>query len=99
MLGGTPARTDEQAGGWNAMIAITFAILGGAMVPLSQAPDVLRMAGRITPHAWFLEAIDNMSAPSTSFADILPAIVVLIGFGAVAGAIALVRSPRFLVAR
>lgn len=99
MLVCTFARTDEQAGGWNAMIAITFAILGGAMVPLSQAPDVLRMAGRITPHAWFLEAIDNMSAPSTSFADILPAIVVLIGFGAVAGAIALVRAPRFLVAR
>ena len=99
MLVCTFARTDEQAGGWNAMIAITFAILGGAMVPLSQAPDVLRMAGRITPHAWFLQAIDNMSAPGTSFADILPAIVVLIGFGAVAGAIALVRAPRFLVAR
>jgi ABC-2 type transport system permease protein len=99
MLVCTFARTDEQAGGWNAMIAITFAILGGAMVPLNQAPDLLRLAGRITPHAWFLEAIDNLSAASTTFVDILPAIVVLVGFGAVAGAIALVRAPRFLVAR
>jgi ABC-2 type transport system permease protein len=99
MLVCTFARTDEQAGGWNAMIAITFAILGGAMVPLTQAPDVLRLAGRVTPHAWFLEAIDDMSAASTTFADILPAIVVLVGFGVVAGAIALARAPRYLVAR
>ncbi|HEU5204603.1 MAG TPA: ABC transporter permease, partial [Candidatus Limnocylindrales bacterium] len=99
MLVCTFARTDEQAAGWNAMIAITFAILGGAMVPLTQAPELLRLAGRITPHAWFLEAIDNMSAASTTFGDILPAIAVLIGFGVAAGAIAMARAPQFLVAR
>ena len=99
MLVCTFARTDEQAGGWNAMVAITLAILGGAMVPLSGAPELLHQLGRLTPHAWFLEAVDTMSASSTTFADILPAVTVLVAFGVVSGAVALVRAPRFLVAR
>jgi ABC-2 type transport system permease protein len=99
MLVCTFARTDEQAGGWNAMVAITMAILGGAMVPLTHAPELLHTLGRITPHAWFLEAIDTMSAASATFGDIAPSVVVLATFGLVTGAIALARAPRFLVAR
>lgn len=99
MLVCTFARTDEQAGGWNAMLAITMAILGGAMVPLTHAPELLHALGRITPHAWFLEAIDTMSAAGSTFADIVPSVAVLALFGLVTGAIALARAPRFLVAR
>jgi ABC-2 type transport system permease protein len=99
MLVCTFARTDQQAGGWNAMIAITLAILGGAMVPLSEAPELLHQLGRVTPHAWFLEAVDNMSATNVSVADIIPAVVFLVGFGVVAGLVALARAPRFLAAR
>jgi ABC-2 type transport system permease protein len=99
MLVCTFARTDEQAGGWNSMIAITMAILGGAMVPLTGAPELLHLLGRVTPHAWFLEAIDTMSAPTVAFADVVPALAVLLGFGVVTGAVALVRAPSFLVAR
>jgi ABC-type Na+ efflux pump permease subunit len=40
----TVGRTEEQASGWNAMLSICFAILGGAMFPLSQAPELLRQA-------------------------------------------------------
>jgi ABC-2 type transport system permease protein len=99
MLICTLARTEDQAGGWNAILAITLAVLGGAMVPLSQAPEILHQLSRITPHAWFLEAIDNLAAPSVALADIAPALVVLCGFGAVAGAIGLVRARSSLVAR
>jgi ABC-2 type transport system permease protein len=99
MLICTLARTDEQAGGWNAMVSISLAVLGGSMIPLANAPELLRQLSRITPHAWFLEAIDRMSAASVGLDDVLPAIAVLLGFGLVTGAVGLVRARTFLVAR
>jgi ABC-2 type transport system permease protein len=95
----TVARTEEQAGGWNAMIAITLAILGGSMIPLSQAPELLRQLSQIAPHAWFLKAIDSMAGATVQFGDIVPSLVFLLGFGLVTGAIGLSRSRTFLVAR
>lgn len=95
----TLARTEEQAGGWNAMIAISLAILGGAMIPLSQAPELLTQLSRLTPHAWFLLAIDTMSGPAVELADILPSVIVLVAFGVVTGAIGLARARTALVTR
>jgi ABC-2 type transport system permease protein len=95
----TLARSEEQAGGWNAMIAITLAILGGSMIPLSQAPELLRQLSQIAPHAWFLKAIDSMAGATVQLADIVPSLVFLLGFGVVTGAIGLARSTSFLVTR
>lgn len=99
MLVCTLARTDEQAGGWNAMVAISFAILGGAMVPLSNAPELLRQVGLVTPHAWFLRAIDSMAGASVQFADIVPSLLALLTIGILTGGVGLVRSQNALVAR
>lgn len=95
----TLARTEEQAGGWNAMVAITLAILGGSMVPLSQAPEILRQLSLLTPHAWFLRAIDSMAGASVQFADIVPSLIALAAFGVVTATIGLARSRTYLVAR
>ena len=95
----TLARSEDQAGGWNAILAITLAVLGGAMVPLTQAPEILHQLSRLTPHAWFLGAIDDMAATGVVFGDIAPAILVLLGFGTVTGAVGLIRARTFLVAR
>jgi ABC-2 type transport system permease protein len=95
----TLARTEDQASGWNAMVAISLAILGGAMVPLSQAPELLRQLGLLTPHAWFLRAIDSMAGASVQLVDIAPSLVALLAFGVLTGAIGLVRSQSYLVAR
>jgi ABC-2 type transport system permease protein len=95
----TIARSEEQAGGWNAMIAITLAILGGSMIPLSQAPELLRQLSQVAPHAWFLKAVDSMAGATVQFADITPSLIFLLGFGVVTGAIGLARSKSFLVAR
>ncbi len=95
----TLARTEDQAGGWNAILAITMAMLGGAMIPLQQAPQLLLQLGRVTPHAWFLAAINTMAAPGTGVADIMPSLVFLAGFGVVTGALGLIRAQSFLVAR
>jgi ABC-2 type transport system permease protein len=99
MLVCTLARTEAQAGTWNSMLGITMAVLGGAMVPLSQGPELLHRLSLITPHAWFLDAINQMSGQSVSFADVAPAIGVLLAFGLVTGALGLTRARNFLVAR
>jgi ABC-2 type transport system permease protein len=76
-----------------------LAILGGSMVPLSQAPELLQQLSLLTPHAWFLRAIDSMAGASVQLADVLPSLLALLAFGMVTGAIGLTRSRTFLVAR
>lgn len=95
----TIGRTEEQASGWNAMLSICFAILGGAMFPLSQAPELLRQLSLVTPHAWFLRAIDTMAGATVGLVDIAPTLLVLLGFWIVTTTIGLARSRSFLVAR
>jgi ABC-2 type transport system permease protein len=95
----TLARTEEQAGGWNSIVAVTLAILGGAFFDLTQAPELLQMASRATPHAWFLEGFDILSAPSATIADIGVPLLALFGIGLVTGAIGLARAGGLVVRR
>ena len=54
LLVATFARTAQQAGGLNAVVAMSLAALGGVFIPLSQAPAALATISQVTPHAWFL---------------------------------------------
>ncbi len=93
----TLARTVEQAGGLNAIVALCMAAVGGVFIPLSQAPEILTRIALVTPHAWFLRAIDSLALPGASVGDILPSVFVLVAMGAVTGAIGLARARRSLV--
>jgi ABC-2 type transport system permease protein len=93
----TLAKTIEQAGGLNAIVALCLSAIGGVFIPLSQAPEIMARISLITPHAWFLRAIDTLSVPTAGLADILPSVLVLIGMGVVTGAIGLVRARGALV--
>jgi ABC-2 type transport system permease protein len=95
----TLARTEEQAGGWNSIVAVTLAILGGAFFDLSQGPEILAQLSLITPHAWFLQGLDEIAAPSSGLADIAVQLAALLGIGLVTGAIGLVRARQLVVAR
>ncbi|HET7645160.1 MAG TPA: ABC transporter permease [Candidatus Limnocylindria bacterium] len=95
----TFARTEEQAGGWNSIVAVTLAILGGAFMDLSQAPEILSRLSFLTPHAWFLQGLDEMSAPSFTYADLALPLAALLGIGIVTGAIGLWRARGLVVAR
>lgn len=92
-------RTEEQAGSSNVIVALVLAVLGGTFIPLSQAPEILSRLSLATPHAWFLRAIDELSAPNPAFTDVLPSILVLFAMGIVTGAIGLRLASRTLVAR
>lgn len=93
------ARTAQQAGSLNAIVAFSLAAVGGVFVPLSQAPDAMVRLAQITPHAWFLRAIDTLSGPSPTISDVLPSLAALVAMGVVTGAIGLARASRTLVPR
>ena len=95
----TLARTEEQAGGWNSIVAVTMAILGGAFFDLSQGPEILSRLSFITPHAWFLGGLDILAAPSATVADVARPVAALFGIGLVTGAIGLVRARGLVMSR
>jgi ABC-2 type transport system permease protein len=99
MVVATLARTVNQAGSLNAIVALSLSAVGGVFIPLSQAPELLANISLITPHAWFLRAIDTLSGPDPTLAGILPSLAVLFGMGVVLGGIGLIRARRTLVAR
>jgi ABC-2 type transport system permease protein len=95
----TLARTEEQAGGWNGIVAVTLAILGGSFFDLTQGPEILRQVSRITPHAWFLEGIATLNAASASLVDIALPLAALLGIGLVTGAIGMARASGRVMGR
>lgn len=88
----TLGRTDEQAGGWNSIVAVTLGILGGSFFDLSQAPELLSRLSFLTPHAWFLEGLDRLAPSSATLADIALPVGALLAFAVVTGGIGLARA-------
>ncbi len=97
-LAATLARNPRQAGGLNAIVAISMAAIGGVFIPLSQAPAALSSISQITPHAWFLRGINTLAGPNPGFSDIAQPLFVLLLMGALTGGIGLARARRSLVA-
>jgi linearmycin/streptolysin S transport system permease protein len=98
MVVATFARTPQQAGALNSIVALSLAALGGVFLPLSQAPSSIVMLSQITPHAWFLRGIDTLADPTASLADLGPSLLVLLAMGLGLGAIGLIRARKALVA-
>lgn len=94
----TLARNPRQAGGLNAIVAISMSAIGGVFIPLNQAPAILTTISQITPHAWFLRGINTLAGPSPGFPDIALPVMVLLLMGVVTGGIGLARARRSLVA-
>jgi len=93
------ARTPQQAGGLNAIVALSLSALGGVFIPVSQAPDGLAVAAQVTPHYWFLRGIDTLASDSATLLDLGPSIGILLAIGALTGAVGLVRARSALIAR
>jgi ABC-2 type transport system permease protein len=98
MVVATLARTPQQAGALNSMVALTLAALGGVFLPLSQAPETIVTLSAITPHAWFLRGVDMLADPGAGLPEIAPSLLVLVGMGLALGLIGLGRARRTLVA-
>jgi ABC-2 type transport system permease protein len=96
MLVSTIARTPQQAGILNSIVALSLAAIGGVFLPLSQAPETIVVLSQVTPHAWFLRAIDTLADPGAGLVDIAPSLLVLLVMGIVTGGVGLLRARKAL---
>ena len=98
-MAATMAKTEEQASGWNAVLAMSLAILGGTFFSLDRAPEFVSKLSLVTPHAWFLRGLDELGAASGTVVDALPAVGVMVAIGVVTGAIGLLRARGLVVGK
>jgi ABC-2 type transport system permease protein len=92
-LVGSYARTSEQAGNYQSIVAIVLGMLGGVFIPLPATSGPLALASAASPHGWFLRAIADQSA-SGSWVDVLPGALAIVAFGVVAAVPAVWRLRR-----
>jgi len=94
MLMGSVFKSDQQAGGVGVMLGIGLAALGGAMVPLTImkifSPTLWQVA-HITPHAWGIEAFEELILRDGTIVDIWLPLLVLAGFAFVMFALGIWR--------
>jgi len=88
----TLAKNAEQAGNWQAVVAVVLGLLGGTFFPVSEAPGVLASLTFAAPQAWFLRGLGDLRGAGLP-AVWVPALAML-GFAAVTGAVALARLRR-----
>ena len=86
------ARTSEQAGSWQAVVAVTLGMLGGAFFPIQQASSFMATVSLVTPHAWFMRGLGDLAGGSV--AAVLPAVGALLLIAAVTGSVAMLRVAR-----
>lgn len=89
------ARTQEQAGNWQSIVALVLGMLGGSFFPVDQAGGLLGTLSLATPHAWFLRGLADLSAGEGAGAVAGAAAAILL-FAAVAGALAAVRIGKLV---
>ena len=90
---GVFAKTAEQAGNLQSIVAVTMGMLGGTFFPIAQE-GFLGTLSLMTPNAWFVRGLGELAGGGISAA--LPAFFVLLGITAVAGAIGLFVAGKML---
>ena len=94
-LVGSFARTAEQAGNYQAIVAVVLGMVGGAFFPLPLDEGLMRIIAWVSPHAWFLRGLGDATGHATWTAA-LPAVVALVAFGAVTAGLAAWRIRRMV---
>lgn len=74
------ARTEAQVGGLAILLLLTMSALGGCFVPRFIMPDWLKIIGLITPHAWALDAYQDLLVRGYGLWEVLPKVGVLLAF-------------------
>jgi ABC-2 type transport system permease protein len=82
-LVGSFARTAEQAGNAQAIVAIVLGMAGGVFFPIPSEALLLRLATASSPHAWFLRGLGDATATG-AWTAALPAAAAIAAVGVVA---------------
>jgi ABC-2 type transport system permease protein len=91
----TLAKTQEQANAWLSMVSIILGLLGGSFFPVAQAGGVVSTLSKMTPHAWFLSGLQDLSSGEALSSIVEPSIV-LLAIAAACGGLALVRVRKLI---
>jgi ABC-2 type transport system permease protein len=98
MLMGSSLRNAEQTGALGVFIGLGFAALGGCMVPIDLFPPVMVTVAHVTPHAWALDAFDEILREGGTLGDVVPELAILAAYAAVLLAVASVVFRRRVAA-
>lgn len=85
------SRTPQQSDATMAIVAFVLALLGGNFFPPGSLPPLLQRLALATPNGWALQGFGNLALDRGGFAEIVPALAVLLLIGAVIGGAALTR--------
>ncbi|NNN20705.1 MAG: ABC transporter permease [Acidimicrobiales bacterium] len=77
---GTVAKSSEQAIAIGTVVGISFGMLGGCMWPTSIVGPAMAEFGHIAPQAWAMDAFVKLIYNGAGIAQILPDVLVLLGF-------------------
>ncbi|SNB72364.1 ABC transporter permease [Thermoflexus hugenholtzii] len=75
-------RTEAQAGGLTVLLLLTMSALGGCFVPRFVMPDWLQTLGLLTPHAWALDAYQDLLVRGYGLQEVWPKVGALTAFAA-----------------
>lgn len=88
LLIGAMVSEPDQAQAIGIPIAVGCGMLGGCMWPLEIVPEVVRIAGHATPHAWVMDAWAEIMFDGAGLSAVLPNLAVLAGASVVLGLLA-----------
>jgi ABC-2 type transport system permease protein len=80
---GSFARTAEQAGNAQAIVAVVLGLAGGVFFPIPGDSLPLRVAAAASPHGWFIRGLGDATAAG-SWTGAIPAALAIVTFGLVA---------------
>ena len=89
-------KNEEQAGSAIAIVSLSLAVIGGSFFPANAGPELLSMLSQLTPHAWFLDGVNDLSTGGDISSAAMP-VLVLAGIGLVTGALGLLRAKRLVL--
>lgn len=84
VLLGVLGRTEQAVGGASWATLLLFAMIGGAMVPLSVMPSWMRALSGASPVKWGIVALEGTTFRGLPISEVLPACAVLLAFGVTA---------------
>jgi len=87
------ARTAEQAGNWQAIVAVVLGVLGGVFFPISQVGGALSALSYLTPHRWFMRGLADLSGGGDLGSVWLPAAAMAL-FAVATGMVAVLRISK-----
>jgi ABC-2 type transport system permease protein len=89
VLIGSVISRDDKIVGICVLSSMIMAALGGCWWPLEIVPEKVRALGHLAPPAWAMDALHQLVSFGGSWPQILPALLVLAAFAAVANALAI----------